>query len=189
MTPFWIIVVAMIAAAVLILVIPLLSHRRLLSNRDQQNIEIAKERLQELKTEHFNDTITADQFEKARIDLEQILHDDLAVLSPNGDELRSQTSWVSAAVLVVTVPVLATILYLNLGSQGLIEPVPQAINQSPEQNEQTPSVEQMVSSLAARIAQNPNDVKGLAMLGRSYMVMKRYSEAAEIYEKLRDWHR
>ncbi len=184
MTPFWIVVVAMIAAAVLVLVIPLLSHRGLLSNRDQQNIDIAKERLQELKTEHLSGAITADQFEKDRIDVEQILNDDLTAFLPDGHEIRSQGSWVTAAVLVVTVPILATILYLNLGSQGLVEAVSQPKSQSLAQNNATPSVEQMVTGLAARIANNPNDVKGLAMLGRSYMVMKRYSEAAEIFEKL-----
>lgn len=44
-----------------------------------------------------------------------------------------------------------------------------------------PDIEQMVARLAQRLEANPDDPTGWAMLGRSYMVMQRFSAAAEAY--------
>lgn len=46
-----------------------------------------------------------------------------------------------------------------------------------------PDVGAMVESLAARLEQQPDDVAGWKMLGRSYMVLERYDEAVEAYER------
>lgn len=46
---------------------------------------------------------------------------------------------------------------------------------------QQPDVEAMVSGLAARLEQDPDDLRGWMMLGRSYMVMNRYADAAKAY--------
>lgn len=44
-----------------------------------------------------------------------------------------------------------------------------------------PDIEEMVARLAQRLEANPDDPTGWAMLGRSYMVMQRFSAAAEAY--------
>ena len=46
-----------------------------------------------------------------------------------------------------------------------------------------PSVDEMVTSLAARLEQQPNDPQGWTMLGRSYMALRRYGEAATAYAR------
>lgn len=45
------------------------------------------------------------------------------------------------------------------------------------------SVEDMVASLAERLAANPEDAEGWKMLGRSYLVMRRFSDAVEAFER------
>lgn len=45
------------------------------------------------------------------------------------------------------------------------------------------SVEDMVASLAERLAANPEDAEGWKMLGRSYLVMRRFSDAVESFER------
>lgn len=45
------------------------------------------------------------------------------------------------------------------------------------------SVEDMVAKLSERLEQDPADVDGWAMLGRSYFVLERYQDAAKAYAK------
>ncbi len=46
-----------------------------------------------------------------------------------------------------------------------------------------PDVGEMVLSLAERLEDNPDDVNGWLMLGRSYQTMQRYDEAVSAFEK------
>jgi len=46
------------------------------------------------------------------------------------------------------------------------------------------SMEEALKKLSAKLKQNPENVKGWQMLGRSYMSLNRYKEAAEAYENL-----
>lgn len=45
------------------------------------------------------------------------------------------------------------------------------------------SVDDMVQSLAARLAENPDDAEGWKMLGRSYLVMGRFAESVNALER------
>jgi cytochrome c-type biogenesis protein CcmH len=81
----------------------------------------------------------------------------------------------------VLLPAVAVALYLYLGEPGsLIEnrASPQAHLPSVE------AVEAVVAQLAEKMAENPDDPQGWALLGRSYMSLARYAEAVEAYTQL-----
>ena len=84
----------------------------------------------------------------------------------------------TALAIAVLVPLCAGLLYWQLGS-------PDAIGSALSHAEKfTPAqVEEMVSKLAARLEQNPDDGNGWALLARSYMVMQRFDDAAKAYER------
>ena len=46
-----------------------------------------------------------------------------------------------------------------------------------------PDIDAMVASLAIRLEENPDDVNGWKMLGRSYKTMKRFDEAVAAFER------
>ena len=46
-----------------------------------------------------------------------------------------------------------------------------------------PDIEAMVTSLAARLESNPDDLNGWKMLGRSYMTMQNFGAAVDAYER------
>ncbi len=46
-----------------------------------------------------------------------------------------------------------------------------------------PDIQQMVSRLAERLDKNPDDPTGWVMLGRSYMIMQRYDDAAKAWHE------
>ena len=174
---FWIAAVAMIAIALAFLVPPLL--RKTASTgpgRDDVNIAVYQRRLAELEADLNNDTLSREQFEQARNELERELLQDLPAggddPAPAGTASRR---WPVVAVGVL-VPLLAIGLYLPLGGLHLLD-------QPPEAARNTASIETMVSKLAERLARNPDDGKGWMMLGRSYLVLKRYPEAGLAYAK------
>ncbi|MBK9615229.1 MAG: c-type cytochrome biogenesis protein CcmI [Uliginosibacterium sp.] len=85
-----------------------------------------------------------------------------------------------ALAVAILLPLLAGGLYLKLGNPAALNP---ANTQAPEGV--TPAqIEQMVVGLAAKVKANPDDLEGLQMLGRSYMVLGRFKEAVAAYETL-----
>ena len=85
------------------------------------------------------------------------------------DAERHAAVTVSAVVFVVA---LSAGLYGFLGSPDV-----------PSGRGQQPDIGQMVSSLAARLERQPDDVNGWKMLGRSYMKLGDYAAAVDAYEK------
>ena len=78
---------------------------------------------------------------------------------------------VLAAVIVVTIG-LSAALYQEIGSPGV-----------PSGAGTTPPADDMVVSLRKRLEDNPDDVSGWVLLGRSYQSMKQYDEAISAFEK------
>jgi cytochrome c-type biogenesis protein CcmH len=78
---------------------------------------------------------------------------------------KSQKSLSATAIAsVVTVTAIAAIIYAQIGTPTL-----------PTDAAESQSVEAMVASLAARLQENPNDIEGWKMLGRSYLQLKDFS--------------
>ncbi len=82
-----------------------------------------------------------------------------------------------ASIIVFTVAVSAG-LYDRVGQPG----VPSG--RSGLNNGDLPPMDEVITSLEARLAENPEDLGGWSMLGRTYMTMRNYEAAAETYEKI-----
>lgn len=88
-------------------------------------------------------------------------------------ERRLSTSSTAAAV---TVLLISTLLYNGIGT-------PDADSQ---QSGDMPDVEVMVASLAAKLEQNPDDLEGWKMLGRSYVQLRQFPQGIAAYERAVD---
>ncbi len=189
MIVFWIFAALMLAAALLLLVPALLGRKQVRDlDRNQQNVAIARERMKELEAEYGRGTLSETDYEQAKRELEQaLLHDveetaEPVTISP-ATAARGALLWV-----VLGVPLATVLLYLQLGTPNAMQPqVQSAAPQGHAGGDSTAAtMEQLVAGLAEKLQEEPENAEGWFMLGRSYMSMGRYSEAANAFKRVHD---
>lgn len=192
MITFWILAIAMILIALVFLIRPLRSDSKQNDiDRTAQNVQIAKERLNELKLELTEGAINQSEFEQTQQELEQSLLIDVEQSSSDGIKTVDTQSLnrVAQLVLILSVPILAIGFYAYLGQPDLLDgaqkqaAAPGAGHSSSNGETKLGSVEDMVDELAAKMKEQPDNAEGWFMLARSYMSLKRYKEAVAALEK------
>ena len=192
---FWLLASTMVLIALLIILPPLLRKQAVMPNDDldQRNINIARERLAELKVNLAAGGISQNQYDEQVAELELALSDDLKFadqipIDSTQANKQNQGRWL-AYVLLIAVPASATSLYWVLGDYQAIARVndPAQVAQNPQTdqaNANMPSpdaINKMVAKLADKLKTEPNNLEGWLMLGRSYKVLKRLPEAVDAF--------
>jgi cytochrome c-type biogenesis protein CcmH len=177
---FWLLVSALIVIAVVIIVWPLWRKTELeASDADQRNIRIARQRLADLKAQREDGALTDTEFEEQLQELELTLSDELDSFQQSTQPVR-QGRWI-VPLVVLFVPVLSLSLYFWLGDNAALYKTEQQELVRQKQQETEQNVTKMVAGLAQRLQQQPDDLEGWVMLGRSYKYMKQYEGAAAAF--------
>ena len=186
MIVFWIFAALMLAAALWLLVPALLGRKSIHDlDRNQQNVAIARERLTELESEYGRGSLSELDYEQARQELEQALLNDVDEKQVTTAPVSTSNTRTSLAWVVVGVPLAAILIYLQLGTPAALEPqVQAAAPQGHSGTETEATMEQLVAGLAAKLEQEPDNPEGWFMLGRSYISMGRFAEAAAAFERV-----
>lgn len=97
--------------------------------------------------------------------------------SPESTDLSSYRAErrFSGVAVALLVPVLAIVMYAGLSNWDW-----KAVQ---IQSTQAANMEEAIHGLEAKLAQNPDNLEGWFMLGRSYMAMERYPRAADAFEQ------
>ena len=183
MTMFWFIIGFLTACALLFIVPPLLGRGRshASATRSEVNLSIYRDQLRELDADLAAGTLSKEQYQSARSELEGRVLDDSGVADVVAKPLSSGgRNWAIAAVIAV--PILTVSLYLMLGKPGeldshKVDEVKQSQKATQEQ------INAMVEGLAQKLKSKPDDVEGWAMLGRSYVQLRRYGDARAAYAR------
>ena len=176
---FWILA-ALFAVAALAFVLPALLSRGRRSQGaagDATNIAVYRDQWRELDTDLAAGTLVREQHEEARRELEHRMLEDVRAgenTTPAAEPGRG-----TALAIGIAVPLVAALLYITVGNPGALAPRPAG---GDGQGVTLQQIEGMVERLAARMKENPDDVKGWVMLGRSYSVLDRFPEAVAAYE-------
>ena len=188
---FWLICAGLVAIA-LAFVLPTLLQRSAdldKNGNEEANVEIYRDQLSELDADLANGIVSPEQYRQDRDEIERRLLDDVATTAAVPNKKSKPVAGDRGAVYAVAVgiPVLAVALYLLVGnSAALSGRPPQTSPPSGAQAEGQMSqqgIEANVAALAKRLEQNPADADGWAMLGRSYINLEKYSEAANAYAR------
>src|SRR3569832_307064 len=186
------VVAALLLAAALLFIVPPLwrQHGRKGVQRDRSNLEIYKDQLAELEADLANATISEEQFEQGRIELERRLLDEVAAPAAAPAAVRGDKGAGRGAALSVAlfIPLLAALIYLVQGNPQAISPQKAATvaadgANGPGHAVTRDQIQNMVTELAQRMESNPNDADGWMMLGRSYAALGRYAESSAAFAR------
>jgi len=181
MLNFWIICALLVIVA-LIIVLPSLLAKQAPADLDRKKINRAvfEKKLQELENDLTNDLIEQQQYNIAKSELERSLIDDL---ENHREVVFNRSNKILPIIIILVLPALAVFSYLKLNN-GLLS-LGQGFEKQMalQQQGQTPDIEAMVINLEAKLKQNPDDLEGWRMLGRSYLVLKRFNDAVDAYAK------
>jgi cytochrome c-type biogenesis protein CcmH len=144
------------------------------TSRRQMNAAIYREELDKLEAEHSAGVITSTDYEIAHAEMRQRLFQDTV---EEDDREVPGSAKKTAIGLCLFIVLLSSALYFSLGdvvriAQRNSEP---AVTQA--------GVEKMVAEFAAKMEKDPNNLKGWAMLARSYRILGRNEDAAKAYAR------
>ncbi len=191
---FWVICALLVAIALAFVLPPLLAagETKPRDESKEANVSVYRDQLNELEADLRNGIIAEDQYQQDRDSIERRMLEDVSAGRETANPVAPGGSARGPAYAVaLAIPVIATVFYLQIGNprltpQGRPEAVPEspaAESTQPNSPMAQPNIEANVASLAQRLQQNPNDVQGWTMLGRSYVSMEKYKEASDAYAR------
>jgi cytochrome c-type biogenesis protein CcmH len=194
MTSFWVISGIFIVTALLFIIPTLLRNRDIqLENleHDAVNIIVYRDQIAELDRDVENDILTQEQYEKSKQELQQRMLQDVSEKEKMIIKKNKKIHNIAlSTIITLTLPLAAVFLYLVIGDTRGLLPQAQLANatQMNRGGSDTPAGHDNFSSvlenLIERLNQNPDDIEGWIMLGRTYAIMERYAEASNTYAKL-----
>lgn len=196
MTSFWVVAGIFIVAALMFVIPTLLRNRQdktALLEREAANIAIYRDQLAELDNDLRNDILSKEQYDKSKQELHKRMLQDLAISSrnPATHSIVKGRGIITTAVVILAIPLTAISLYMLLGDTRGLLPQSQlaSVTQSHSQDMagMPPShteIKSVVDNLIARLKENPADIEGWVMLGRTYAIMGQFNEASATYAKL-----
>ncbi len=144
------------------------------ASRQQLNAAIYKEEIAKLEKERSEGLIDGATYEISHAEMRQRLFQDTS--DDDGVAVLGSPKKTIIA-LTIFIPVIAAAMYFWLGSAQ------QIADGGAKQQVAQQDVEKMVAGLAAKMEQDPSNLKGWAMLARSYKVMGRPKDAEKAYDR------
>ena len=191
MTLFWTIIAGFTLLAMAFVALPLLRKQVTSTiSSDELNLAIFKQQLAELDSDLESGVLDQARYDAARRDLEKEL---LSDVSGESTQVESKGSGQLMALVTLAIPLAAYLIYQLVGSPEIIQllanqpastPAKTAHAQGQNRSMQNmPPMEELVKGLAAKLEQQPDDLDGWIMLGRSYMALNNRPAAINAYER------
>ena len=184
MTGFIVAAAAAVAIALVLLMRPF--FRRLEkgeTSRAQYNAAIYRDQFAKLEQDLAEGTLAADDYAQARRELQR------RVLEDNRTEETASTVRAPRKTMIavgLAIPVVAGAMYLLIGNPGAMQAGGATAAGAPAGHGQLATaqdLEKMVAALAEKMEKEPGNLKGWAMLARSYKAMGRPLEAQKAFER------
>ncbi len=157
----------------------------------EANVEVYRDQLAELQSDLSNGLISEEQYKQDRQEFELRLLEDVKT-TDRAVPVKSKHSRSLVYILAFALPVVAVVFYSRVGHPSALSASPAPAGRSMaspqtaanEEGDFSPQrIEANVAALAKKLEENPNDVAGWIMLGRSYSSLEKFSEASAAYKK------
>ena len=144
------------------------------TSRRQMNAAIYQEELEKLAAEQAAGRIDAQEYEMSHAEMRQRLFQDAEIEDDRAIMGSTKKVMIGLSAFIV---LLSSALYFSLGD-------PYRVAQKNDQKPMTQAgVEQMVADFALKMEKDPSNLKGWAMLARSYRILGRNEDAAKAYAR------
>ena len=193
----WLLAGILTIATIVGLIWPILNPRQVTDSRSEFGLRVFRDQLRELKEEHAQGRIGDAEFAAAETEIHRrMLAADKENTSPTPTAFAEspRNRMIAVTVLICLVPASALAIYGTVGHPTLPDQpfsaradermaAKQAERQQRQHTDaatgQTSDVSEMVTRLEKRLAEDPTDLDGWVLLGRSFLVMEEHARAAE----------
>lgn len=186
MSTLWIGMAVLTLVAIGFVFWPLLNHQRLARSeavqRQQQNIDIFRERLAELEFERDQGTLAADEFATLKLELERNLLIDAEQMNVQASPRTrvGQAQLITATLLALLIPAAALGLYSHLGRADDL-----AVALSlPSGDGSEMTLEEAIAGLERELEANPENLEGWYLLANTRMNLGQFPAGAEALQKV-----
>ncbi len=195
MMVFWSVVALLLGGALLMLLPPLWKPRGAAEpvTRGTANLAVYRDQWREAEHDLGQGLLAPDQIDPVREDIQRRWLEDAALPSSPVAEgppiAASAAARRSAILLGVLLPLASVLTYLALGHPASLVPVPlpAALAAGEARHNVTPEqIQARVAALSERLKAEPGNAEGWVMLGRSYVVLGRYRDAAMAWRRAAD---
>ena len=201
---FWLIAGILTFGVVLALVWPIINGTEASGDRGAHGLRVYRDQLEELERDHAQGRIGSADLAAARVEIQRrMLAADAESRAAAGRApapVSPSRRMLAVVLLVFFVPAAALAAYMTLGSPNLpnqpfadraderLAAQRARANASAPANGSGPAADpdgqhegmgEMVTRLEQRLKENPRDLEGWVLLGRSYLVTRDYAKAAE----------
>ncbi len=162
------------------------SAKATLSAQQQRNIEIFKERLQELEAEQQQGNLDAESFQQLKVELEKSLLNDVkqSPTQPLHEEPVALPHWLIAALISIMVIISSLAIYDTLGRHNDYLRYLTLREQGALQKREAPDFERAIALLTEKLQQDPTDLKKWYMLANSFAATQQYTKAADVFLRI-----
>ena len=187
---FWLTAAVLIVLALAFVVAPLFLHRsgrRAEMDLRNQNLLAYRSRMAELDREFEAGALDEESYQQLREELAGSMLDDVpdaergVIASP--DRARGGKSAIVIAIAsLAVIPAAAVYLYGQWGAMDDVEQFRAMQEMMAADSDRLGQMQELTAQLRERLEDNPENTEGWAMLGRSYMRIEQYEDAAWAFE-------
>ncbi len=185
MSTFFFFAFLLLVVSLAVLLYGLVKPVNLGSNPVDVNVEIAKENKQALEHALASGELTQESFDVELQQLESALAKNISAAPTTAPKSRGQSlaTWVAAGLLILGIPLAAGLLYLQLGTPEAInalahnQQLQQQAAVEPSAEQSMPPLAELLPNVERRLQENPDDIKGWKLLGRSYLMTGNFDKA------------
>ena len=189
---FWLTAAVMILLALAFVIAPLFFHRsgrRAELDLRNQNLLAYRSRMAELDREFEAGAMDEDSYRQLREELAGSMLDDVSdadqgVLESPAQVGDGKSSLVVILASLVIVPAAAVFLYQQWGALDEVEQFRSMQEMMAADGDRLAQMQELTAQLRERLVENPDNTEGWAMLGRTYMRLEQYRDAAWAFEQL-----
>lgn len=191
-TLFWILAAALICLALAFVIWPLFSHRadaRAQLDLRNQNLMAYRSRMKELDNEYQAGILDEENYRQLREELAGSMLDDVpdadkGIVNKPGREPGRRSAVVITLVSLAIVPAAAVYLYQQWGAMEEVAQYRAMQEMTAAEGDRAEQMAALTAQLRARLEDKPQNTEGWAMLGRSYMRLEQFADAAWAFEQL-----